>query len=233
MRTGTNLVKFALEENFTNTRVLVNIGRWKHATADTPFNWGGTNWEGNNINVEVPSRISHEDLTAVQAAFDAEDIKFAISVRDVYSWLESYIQFTLWDDKEPLPLAAQSREQVINALTEWNRLYRSYLPLLAEGNRGMLFRLEDLLTNFSGTMDKARLFWQLHPRHANYIEPTFYLKAGIDGESRSQLFEGSTPFDRQRYLSDSYLTKFDDQLLSLVRQNIDEDLIRAYGYRVL
>jgi hypothetical protein len=233
MRTGTNLVKFALEENFTNTHVLVNIGRWKHTTADAPFNWRGANWEGNGINVEVSSRINETDLTAVRNAFDAGEIKFAISVRDVYSWLESYLQFTLWDDTEPLPLSAQSHEQIIKALKEWNRLYRSYLPILAEGNRGMLFRLEDLLTNFTETMDKARLLWNLSPRHACYVEPALYLKAGIDGESRSQLFEESTPFDRQRYLSNSHLAKFDDQLLSLVRETVDEDLIRAYGYRFL
>ena len=53
MRTGTNLVKFALEENFTNVRVLVNIGRWKHAPADRPFNWLGTDWEGDGVDIDV------------------------------------------------------------------------------------------------------------------------------------------------------------------------------------
>src|SRR3954454_11125583 len=83
MRTGTNLVKFALEENFTNVRVLVNVGRWKHATAETPFNWHGINWEGEGRSVDVLSRINTKDLSAARAAFDAGAVKFAISIRDV------------------------------------------------------------------------------------------------------------------------------------------------------
>src|SRR4051794_35046039 len=129
MRTGTNLVKFALEENFTNVHVLVNIGRWKHATADTPFNWEGRDWEGEGRSVDVFSRISREALPAVRAAFAAEAVKLAISVRDVYPWLVSYLSFMRPDDAEPLPpLAALPRERIIEALMNWNALYRSYLP---------------------------------------------------------------------------------------------------------
>src|SRR5262249_20817737 len=132
MRTGTNLVKFALEENFTNVHVLVNIGRWKHATANTPFNWRGINWEGERINVDVFSRISREDLRAARAAFDAETVRFAISIRDVYSWVESCLRFTHQDDAVPLPpIKALPHEYIIEALQRWNTFYRSYLPLLA------------------------------------------------------------------------------------------------------
>src|SRR5437868_6743153 len=156
MRTGTNLVKFALEENFTNVRVLVNIGRWKHATAETPFNWHGINWEGEGVSVDVYSRISSENLSAVRAAFDAGAMKFAISIRDVYSWLVSFIRFTRPDPTSPLPpLAALPREEVVEALTHWNRLYRSYLSLLDGAHRAMLFRFEDLITNFSATLNQA------------------------------------------------------------------------------
>ena len=70
MRTGTNLVKFALEENFTNVRVLVNIGRWKHATADTPFTWHGENWEMPGRVVDVATRITPVELRTVRAAVD-------------------------------------------------------------------------------------------------------------------------------------------------------------------
>jgi hypothetical protein len=233
MRTGTNLVKFALEENFTNVRVLVNIGRWKHATAETPFNWHGINWEGEGVSVDVDSRISSENLSAVRAAFDAGAIKFAISIRDVYSWLGSYIRFTRPDDTCPLPpLAALPREEVVEALTHWNRLYGSYLSLLEREQRAMLFRFEDLLTNFSATLDQARLSWGLKPRHAGYVMPARYLRAGIDGESRSALLEGP-PFDRRQYMSDNHLAQFNEPLLALIRQTIDGDTLRAYGYEVL
>jgi len=40
MRTGTNLVKFALDENFTDVRVLVNIGRiWPSCCPRQPRMW--------------------------------------------------------------------------------------------------------------------------------------------------------------------------------------------------
>jgi hypothetical protein len=234
MRTGTNLVKFALEENFTNVRVLVNIGRWKHATAQTPFNWHGMNWEGEGVNVDVVSRISMDDLSAVRAAFDAGAVKFAISIRDVYSWLASYIRFTRPDDTCPLPpLADLPREQIVEAIKQWNTLYRSYLSLLDHEQRAMLFRLEDLLTDFSATLNRARLLWGLKPRHSRYVRPTRYLRAGIDGESRSELLEPSLPFDERQCLGDNRLGQFNETLLALVRQTIDSDALRAYGYEVL
>ncbi|HVG18083.1 MAG TPA: hypothetical protein VNI02_03455 [Blastocatellia bacterium] len=233
MRTGTNLVKFALEENFTNVRVLVNIGRWKHATAETPFNWRGINWEGDGVSVDVPSRISRDELSAVRAAFDAGAINFAISIRDVYSWLVSYVRFTRPEEAAPLPpLTNLPGEYIVEALRQWNALYRSYLPLLGSTHGAMLFRLEDLLTNFDETLDRARLLWGLKPRHARYVRPGRYLRAGIDGETRSELLE-SSPFDPRSYLSDNRLAQFDDRLIALIRRAIDGDALRAYGYEVL
>ena len=233
MRTGTNLVKFALEENFTNVRVLVNIGRWKHATAETPFNWRGINWEGDGVNVDVPSRISRDELSAVRAAFDAGAINFAISIRDVYSWLVSYVRFTRPEEAAPLPpLTDLPGEYIVEALMQWNALYRSYLPLLGSTHRAMLFRLEDLLTNFDAALDRARVLWGLKPRHARYVRPGRYLRAGVDGETRSELLE-SSPFDPRSYLSDNRLAQFDDRLIALIRQAIDRDALRAYGYEVL
>lgn len=231
MRTGTNLVKFALEENFTNVHVLVNIGRWKHAAADTPFNWRGINWEGEGINVDVFSRISREDLRAARAAFDAETVRFAISIRDVYSWVESCLRFTHQDDAvPPPPIKDLPHEYIIEALQRWNTYYRSYLPLLADESRTMLFRFEDLLKNFSATLDQARLLWDLKPRHERYVRPARYMRAGIDGQSRSELLHPSLTFDRQQYLSNNHLAQFNDTLFALIRQTVDDAILRAYGY---
>ncbi len=234
MRTGTNLVKFALEENFTNVRVLMNIGRWKHATAETPFNWCGTDWEGEGRSVELLSRISSEELSAVRAAFDAGTVKFAISVRYVYSWLVSYIRFTRLDDTPSLPpLEDLPREQIVEALDQWNVLYGSYLPLLNCDDGAMLFRLEDLMTDFDGTLDRARRLWGLRPRHERYVRPTRYLRAAIDGQTRSELLHPSLVFDRRRYLSDNHLARSSDTLLAIIRQTVDHNILRAYGYDVL
>lgn len=234
MRTGTNLVKFALEENFTNVRVLVNIGRWKHATAETPFNWRGIDWEGEGASVDIHSRINEEELSAVRAAFDSGAVRFAISIRNVYSWLLSYIPFTRpYDALALLPPAELPREYVVEALQQWSRLYRSYLSLLDSERAAMLFRFEDLLTSFDATLDQARLLWGLEPRHARYVRPARYLRAGIDGESRSELLEPDLTFDRRRYLDDNRLAQFDDAALALIRETVDGDVLRAYGYDVL
>lgn len=234
MRTGTNLVKFLLEENFTNVRVLVNIGRWKHATAETPFNWRGINWEGEGRSVDVPSRINREDLSAVRAAFDAGAVKFAISVREIYSWLVSYIRFRCLNDMCHVPpLRDLPREHIVEALKQWNALYGSYLSLLDSDHRAMLFRLEDLLTNFSATLNRARLLWGLKPRHARYVRPTRYMRAGIDGQSRSELLHPSLSFDRRRYLGDNSLTQLNDTELAIIRQTVDDSILRAYGYEIL
>lgn len=234
MRTGTNLVKFALEENFTNVSVLVNIGRWKHATAETPFNWSGVDWEGEGRSVDVLTRISQQDLEAARLACDTEALKYAISSRNVYSWLGSYLRFTHEDETHPLPpLTALPPERIIKAVELWNTLYRSYLSLLTDENRAMLFRLEDLLTDYPATLNRAGRLWGLNPRHTSYVKPERYLRLGIDGQSRSALLHPTRSFDQGRSVLDHYLTEFDEPLLALIRQAVDEDVLRAYGYEVL
>lgn len=192
MRTGTDLVKFALEENFTNVRVLVNIGRWKHASADTPFTWHGENWEAESRHLDVSTRITAEELRAVRAAVEEGTIRFAISVRNIYTWLVSYVRFDHWHDDPPLrDLCDLEDKEIIAAVQQWNVLYRSYLELFSN-------------------------------------EPERYLRAGIDGQSRSQLFE-SAPFDRKGNHPDTLLSELHGSVLDLVRDTVDEHVVRAYG----
>jgi hypothetical protein len=232
MRTGTNLVKFALEENFTNVRVLVNIGRWKHATADTPFTWHGENWEVRGRTLDVATRITPVELRTVRAAVDAGTMRYAISVRNVYTWLVSYLRFSHWYDDPPLgELSDLDDDEIIAAVQQWNVLYRSYLELLANQHSCMLFRLEDLHTEFEVTLERSRQQWDLRPRHRRYVKPERYLRAGIDGQSRAQLLESSL-FDQKRQHADARLGELYGSVLDLVRKTLDEDVVRAYGYEV-
>jgi hypothetical protein len=232
MRTGTNLVKFALEENFTNVRVLVNVGRWKHATADEPFTWHGQDWEVPGRVVDVSTRITPAELSAARAAVDAGTIRYAISVRNVYTWLVSYLRFAHWYDDPPLgELSDLGDEEIIAAVQQWNLLYRSYLELLSNERCSMLFRLENLHTAFEVTLERSRQQWGLLRRHHRYIRPERYLRAGIDGQSRSQLLESSL-FDRKTQHADARLGELYGSVLDLVRKTVDEDVVRAYGYEV-
>lgn len=235
MRTGTNLVKFALEENFTNVRVLVNIGRWKHATADTPFNWRGENWEGDSRNVDVPSRIDEGELEKVRSAFGEGVVKYAVSVRNIYCWLESYLSFIATDDSRALPITKFSTDQIIEALQRWNATYRSYLSLFADENQAMLFRMEDLIEDYTATLNRARLLWGLKPRHARYVKPARYLRAGIDGQIGPERFESDDVFNHEQYLRDinDHMARLDNPLLDLIRRNIDGAVLKTYGYEIM
>ena len=59
------------------------------------------------------------------------------------------------------------------------------------------------------------------------------MRAGIDGQSRSELLHPSRQFDRRRYSPGAHLAQFDDPLLALVRQSVDKEVVRAYGYDLL
>ena len=233
MRTGTNLVKFALEENFTNVRVLVNIGRWKHASAGTPFTWHGENWEVPGRILDVSTRITPVELRTVRAAVDAGTMRYAISVRNVYSWLVSYLRFAHWYDDPPLgKLSDLGDDEIIAAVQQWNVFYRSYLEFSSNECSSMLFRLEDLHAAFGMTLERSRLQWGLRRRHRKYIDPERYLRAGIDGQSRSQLLE-SSPFDRKTHHPGARLGELHESVLDLIRNTVDEDVVRAYGYKVV
>jgi hypothetical protein len=82
-------------------------------------------------------------------------------------------------------------------------------------------------------LNRARQLWGLTPRHARYVRPGRYLRAAIDGQSRSELLHPSRPFDRRRYLSDNHVAQSNDTLLAIIRQTVDDNILRAYGYDIL
>jgi hypothetical protein len=59
------------------------------------------------------------------------------------------------------------------------------------------------------------------------------MRAGIDGQSRSALLHPSLSFDRRRYLSNNSLTQLNDTELAIIRQTVDDTILRAYGYEIL
>jgi hypothetical protein len=150
----------------------------------------------------------------------------------VYSWLVSYLRFEHWYDDPPLAeLSELDDEEIIAVVRQWNLLYRSYLELLSDEHASMLFRLEDLHTAFGLTLDRSRALWGLRRRHPGYVDPQRYLRAGIDGQSRSQLLE-SAPFDK-RHHAGARLGELGGSVLDLVRATVDADVVRAYGYQVM
>ena len=110
-------------------------------------------------------------------------------------------------------------------------LVNSYLELWSNERCCMLFRLEDLHTEFDVTLERSRQRWVLQQRHQRYISPERYLRAGIDGQSRSQLLESSL-FDRKSQHADAHPGELYGSVLDLVRNTVDEDVVRAYGYEV-
>ena len=93
----------------------------------------------------------------------------------------------------------------------------------------MVFRLEDLMVSFDQTLDRTGSSWGLRRRHQRYVRPDRYLRAGVDGQSRSELFE-SLPFEPSRYAAPGGLDQLDAALLALINDTVDERLVRAYGY---
>jgi hypothetical protein len=106
----------------------------------------------------------------------------------------------------------------------------SYVELLSNERRSMLFRLDNLHTAFEVTLERSRQQWGLLRRHRRYICPERYLRAGIDGQSRSQRLESSL-FDRKTQHADARLGELYGSVLDLIRKTV-EDVVRAYGYEV-
>jgi hypothetical protein len=81
-------------------------------------------------------------------------------------------------------------------------------------------------------LNRARRLWGLNPRHVRYVKPERYLRLGIDGQSRSELLHPTRFFDQRRHVLNNHLAQFNEPLLALIRQTVDKDVLRAYGYEV-
>jgi hypothetical protein len=207
MRTGTNLVRLLVVENF-GIKVLVNEGGSKH---------------------ELPD---FEKLDGLLMG-TRPDFGFLISTKDPYAWLLSKCKFEAQrkDVGEFTPLiletlrhdleAGEARDRVRGWLEDYNARYRVWFNMPAQDGRAII-RAEDLLTveGQAEVVSAIGGIFELKPPD-NLV--TFTRRILPNGGRRG-------PFNAGFYQSGEYLAALPESAQRLIEEIVDWELFEPLGY---
>jgi len=164
-------------------------------------------------------------------------LKYVFLVKDPYSWIVSFLEwerihgrfcgrslseFLATPVTHPQLRRVWGCEDVISA---WNESLRSW-KTLSETDNVVFVRYEDLLQSFERELRRVSESLGLAQRGSRL--------ANLD--ERADTWNTPKPrkkLSREYYQNAEYLREFSESDLEMMRQRLDFDLVRAFGYRLV
>jgi len=202
-RSGTCYVSALIGQNFPDVHLLVHTLGRKHAA---PVNF--TRWRK-----QTPDGL----LDAIKN----NELRIAIATKNPYAWARSYIRAQRqWRAAWRQAFFADPQKALAERCEVWNQRHRLWLAVPFK--HLMVFRHEDLLTDFEATLARAADKLALTPYSRPFVNIPHRLTP--NGDVSDALF------DTDYYCSQRYLAELDDRLIATVTDSIDWDLAARMDY---
>jgi len=221
-RTGTNYTSSLIEENFDYVKVFMNIGGWKHGHL--------IKYPNKKImfkTVDFKSFKKYKN-TGLINLFKKNKIEFLITVKNPYTWLNSYLEF-YGKEKPYQKFVERNDENIVKIIKLWNNSYQNYKKFLERGD-AHLIRYEDILSNYLYFLRKMMKNFNLKKKNDKFGNIHNKLRANPDGNMgkvKNQIF------DKKNYYLQPEVNKiFKNREIKLINRHLDKDLVEFYGYRI-
>jgi glycosyltransferase involved in cell wall biosynthesis len=241
-RTGTNLLQYCLEQNYSNVLVLVHVLGGKHSP---PVNlaacWNAASGRSNRERafVEIatydrPAETTHKGDpgqaafldkwgTAIGQAFIEGQLRFAVSVKDPFAWVASIRRIERW----PAP---DDPSSIAVACGRFNRRYREWLSLRnAYPGRFRIVRYEDLLTNLAPTMRDFANWLGTSGTPAEWALPGEAVVPTHWDDNAAWAAPGAA-FDPTYYLQRRYFDDLGRKAREMIAAEIDWQIFAEFSY---
>jgi len=209
-RSGTNYLAYILDANFEDVKTVVNMGAWKHGH-------------------HYPNVFK-------------EEIHIAVIVKNPYAWLRSTYEYwnkypligpdvsnVSFDDyvrrvtifekgSGPFPYRAG------NAVQYWNNMNFHWCSLQLVKKQICVVGYENLLSNFTNVITKMAGIYKVNL--ASSIKP----KNTLLRENERPKQGDSLWRKKKYYLEQKYLKHYTPELLDFVNNELDEEMMKKFGY---
>lgn len=178
-----------------------------HASIQSSFD---TSHMGVNDN---PTYATDEVVEIVRDAVTTEQVEFLLNVKHPAATFMSWAN--AWDRRD------QHKQWAVG----WNRFHKEWLRFFTRLDRGHVVRYEDLLFSTSTTIHDLMYRWSgLAERFCSDIPvPTMSMTTGASLSDR--------PFIKKMYYwREEFFSELRQEELVSIRENIDQDLWRLFGY---
>jgi glycosyltransferase involved in cell wall biosynthesis len=242
-RTGTNLLQYCLEKHCPDVLMLVHVLGGKHSPpVDLSAVWNEMTGQPDPARSFVKAATDRrpaettrrgdagqETFTnawapAIGHAYTAGHLRFAVSIKNPYAWIVSLRRIEHWP-------VGDDATSVAMACRRFNRRYREWLGLESTyPGRVRIVRYEGLLANFPATMDAFVGWLGVAGPAGDWTRPQEPLVPTHWDHLPTRPDRGIL-FDPTYYLDHRYLDELSAKTRSVIRAEIDWDLLLGLGYR--
>jgi hypothetical protein len=225
-RSGTNLARYLLEQNFRRVRVLADVLGWKHARPTLVASWDVRDWypEASGLG---RSPLSDDELEDVRLAHEAGEIAHLMMIKEPYAWLVSSLRW-----RGP-GLSAADPKLIRARLKNWMSFARAAVEFedLCEkiGRKALVVKCETiaqslwLVGEYFG-LERSRFDMNLPSRK---LKPTGDLRSG-------DAMMSAEPYDPDYYSQFRYMQHYSTKqvlFVGSVLADMDPQIMERLGYR--
>ncbi len=241
-RTGTNVLRALLAENFEQVTVLLHVLGDKHSS---PSELSEDEGVVSRATWAVPAQTTSPDepaqreylervAPALGAALREGQLRYLVSTKHPYAWAASWLRWSGWrtDARKPM-LAAQERmlgEVLRFACLEFNRKHREWLALCDQNPAtATIVRFEDLLESPRSVLAALQRQHGLKARREQ-LRLIRERVAATEWDHQETPVTGE-PFDSDYYRRREFMSELTGKMPEIVSRSIDWTLLERLGYR--
>lgn len=216
-RSGTNFVASVLNENFQNTKVLVNLGGWKHGYYAAPWILG------QEVHVLVVAKNPYAWLVSVYEYWTSHEQGSKVGP-DLFGvpFSEFVTNRLCLERQQENPFLYRAS----NPVQHWNNMYYHWMSVYTNEKKTIGISYESFLTMPLATTDLlGNSFGLKRTDRPIYINPKI-LEPGTESMN-----VGTRMWDRHDYYHrKDYLNYYTPSLLNFVNSQLDLEVMVMFGY---
>lgn len=211
-RAGTNYLAHLINENFSDTESLMNVGGWKHGFYCAPWTLG------QEVHVLTVVKNPYAWLLSLYKYWKATDIgpdlshvSFDLFIRDK----------AVFEMQQGIPFLYRAS----NPVQHWNNMNFHWLSIRLNEKKCLTVPYEALLVETHGVLNAIGRDFGLK-RRPRTVSPVNKLKASGD---RPEMSDAEWT-DKDYYLKEEFLKEYTPDMLKFVNDQLDPEVMNTLGY---
>jgi hypothetical protein len=214
-RSGTNYLAHLIDNNFENTKALVNAGGWKHGCYCAPWTLG------REVHVITITKNPYAWLVSLYNYWSNKKHGVGPDLRGVTfeEFLHKKIAF---EKSSGAPYLLRAK----NPVEHWNNMHYHWLSIVVNVKQSLIIPYEILLASPNEILDAIAQNLRLQ-RKSELHTCTKVLEPG---EESAKIGEKDWE-NRDYYVAEKYLNDFTPDMLNWVNSELDEEVLACIGYK--
>lgn len=211
-RSGTNYLGHLIEENFENTKSLMNVGGWKHGPYCAPWSLG------REVHVLTITKNPYSWLVSLYYYWSETDIGPDLTNVSFGEFVRSKAVFEQQQGIPYLMLAS-------NPVQHWNSMNYHWLSIRMNQKKSLVIPYEALLVNVGQALEVIAADLGVKVK-AKPVVPNSIMQVGEEQPKQTD----EAFYKSDYYLKQHYLEEYDDDLLRFVNSQLDPEVMSTLGY---